>query len=434
MISRTRLSAEPDRDWLYCHAHDSDLSLSFDGRPIDRLRLAISEAEYDAKYHGGVLLPNVKPGKYKLGTGSVVDAIEVVKPPKRATAKVAAGDSAERLQKAINEGKRDITLAPGEHVLTRSVVLPDDSIIRGYGATVRAAAAITPTGDKRPAFLLGNNCTLYGCTFTHDDPNDHLLYGRDPKNEFPRGLVVADCTFRRCGMGFWFQDALIRDCRFERAGATIAASGLWLRCEFVGQAPMHAWAFGFGLGPVAMIDCVFDGTDRGPVFNSGAGPISDFLCVGLACRDIDQTPNGNEILLCEGAHEFSRATILHTRITGCQSMVQMDSPSSGVLMRDLLIDGGGGFCLWGKVHNWLVQDFELRNGAGIYLGPDSSDCRFLDGSIVNWQPGRVNQIWQNPSPIGFKRTIAAWSEGQGNRLERVQLMNATMRGFEVMGA
>lgn len=432
MLSRYQLSPERDRDWLLAWSYDGGLWLSFDDEPAERRPISPTELVYDADYHGVFALPkDAKPGKHTLGLGDASEVVVVVKPPARKKATIQPGLSADNIQAAIASGKRDITLAAGEHIFTRSVVLPDDTVIRGYGATIRGTEAIAGAGGHRPVFVVGKNISIYGVTFTHEQSTSIMLRGP----MVPTGLVLADCTFRRCMMGFFFTDALVRDCRFESAGAGIAAGGLWLRCAFTGPPYVHAWSHGTGLGAVAMVDCVFEGTDRGPIFQADGGSIDDFLSVGLRCSNISQTPNGNEIFLCEpGSTAFRRATILHTRISGCQSMaLQMDGQSSQCLVRDFFMDGGGGICLWGNVRDWIVQDFELRNGAGIYCGPNCTGVRFIDGSIVDWRPGRINQAWQNPSPLGYQRTIAAWSEGEGNRLERVMLANATMRGFEVQG-
>jgi hypothetical protein len=285
-------------------------------------------------------------------------------------------------------------------------------------------------------YVGGQDVTVRGITFVYDQPGMVFLCNPPLQNS---GLVVADCTFRRCNLGFYLGGCLIRDCVFDRGGAVIAPGGLYLRCQFNGPSMQHAWSHWGQLGPTALIDPFFRDTDRGPVFSAANAPIEDFLCVGLTCRGIDRTPNGNEIVLVEGANPFRRSQFFHTRISCCQSsLFQFDQVAADLYARDLFMDGGMGVLLWGKdVSNVTVQDFELRNGAGIYVGPKARNCSFIDGSVIAWAPGRGNQHWQNPGPFGHLRTVACWSDGPNaatNKLTRVPVLAlpaglTAVRGF-----
>lgn len=416
MIFRTKLTLERDRDWSYCWDRL--------GMPALPLRLSRVEDEHDAKQHGGFMATKAGPLANQVG-----NFIVQPKPYRKFKRIHATEDSAAQMQKALNGGYRELLLEPGEHLFDRSVNCPDGTLIRGYGATLRGLGKPVLGSEKSPLFVLGNDVGIYGATLTHDGGKE-VLFADAP---YPTGLVLADCIFRQCNLGYWLREALIRDCLFDRAGCVIAPAGLYLRCRWQGIGPQHAWAFGFGLGSAAMIDCIFDGTDRGPIFNAINGPIEGFLSVGLACRDINQAPNGNEILLCESG-PFNNALMLHTRISGCESAVcQMDVSSADCEMRDLAINGGAGLMLAGKVSNWAVQEFELRNGAGIYLGPDSASNKFANGTCIDWHPGRYNQVWRNPSKLGDARRCALWDEGRGNELANVDVLGLAPQYKPVVG-
>lgn len=431
---------DPDRDWTYCWTRGGNLGKTwrFGGETVAPFSIPSTVEFWDREFHGGIKA--TRPGQFEVDCGRGAEAVLTVAPPiNRKSKRIhASADSAYQIQRAVDAGYREFILEAGEHVLDKTVILPDDSMIRGYGAVVRRTAANPPAGEKSnlPAFIPGSNVSIYGLTFQHDR-SDLIFLSR----KSPSGLVCADCTFRRCQFGFFMKDVLIRDCRFESAGAVIVPGGLWLRCTFSGMPPQHTWAYWSNQGPVALIDCVFDGTDRGPIFNAAGGPISDVLCCGLICKNINATPNGNEIFLCEGEGPFDRPMVFHTRVTSCQSAVfQFDRVSRNGICRDLFIDGGMGLCLWGRnISGWEVSNFELRNGAGIYLGAGAKYNRFIDGSIIAWAPGRANQTYQNPSPLGYKRKIAAWAEGSGaatNVLQRVEFLGidrafTNLSGFTV---
>lgn len=421
---RTRLTiGDDDRTWTYLHSYAGGLDLTWTLGTVSGQAWPGSAVEewYDSSIHGGWTLPEgLKPGKYQLDTGAGSVALEVVAAPVRKKATIPAGDSLKAVRKALNQGFLDITLEPGEHVWGEMLALPGNCILRGYGATVRRAFVVN-VGTNWPAIYVGGqDISVYGVTFVYDRPGQ-VFYA----NPVVSGLVVADCTFKRCNFGFYMTGALIRDCTFDGGGAVIAPGGLWLRCKFNGPSMQHAWSYWSGMGPVFMLDPVFTNTDRANVFNAAGGPIEDFLCVGLCCRGIDRTPNGNEIGLVEGAGAFRRATYLHTRISGCQSaFLQIASVGTDIFCRDFAMSDGAGICLWwGAYENVTFQDFELRNGAGAYFGTGTKNCQMIDGSVISWAPGRGGQVWQNPSPLGYLRKIAVWNEGgPTNTLTRVPIL------------
>ncbi len=181
---------------------------------------------------------------------------------------------------------------PGERVF---VVLSAGNLATSQAVihSLRREFKDSPYNGNWPLFyFMGPNCSFYGLEFVYDRPGTVFV-----SNPAQSGLVVSDCAFRGCNLGWYFTEALIRDCRFDGGGATIAPDGLYLRCKFIGPGVQHAWNY-WGQQPVAMIDGSFVNTDRGPCFNL-RGDLAEFLCVGLTCSGINRTPNGNEILLAE---------------------------------------------------------------------------------------------------------------------------------------
>jgi hypothetical protein len=416
---RTRVTpGDPDRDFVY----------TWGGTAPGREQLSSAEAFYDTSHHGLYRLgPDAVPGPLALGGVTA----EVVAAPARPLRRVPATEgSLAAIKKATANGPVDLFLNPGLHRWDDTVVLPGGTRVFGYGAHVAHGYKAASFGNNWPIlFLAGGDISIYGVTFRHTRPGS-VFYA----NPAVAGLVLADCTFRNCNLGFFATGAFVRDCDFIAAGATIAPGGLYLRCRFFGPPGTHAFCYWSGQGPLAVLDCVFDGTDRGPTFNTAWGPQHGHLFVGTACRNINGTLNGNEIFAFEGPGPFNNHVINHTRVTDCQGAVlqwggNADGHAEANSVRDLFVDGGSGISFWGGAVGNTVEDFELRNGAGIYCGTQARDNVFRNGSVINWAPGRGNQHWQNPSHLGHLRTLAVLDEGVNNVLDAVHILDTSKQGF-----
>ncbi len=97
-----------------------------------------------------------------------------------------------------------------------------------------------------------------------------------------------------------------------------------------------------------------------------------------------------------------------------------------------------GLILWGNLQRVTLQDFELRNGAGIYCGENCQGFQAIDGNVIAWQPGRGDQIFQNGSPVfGYARKVACIAVGSNaatNKLTRINVLGTTFTpssGFKV---
>jgi hypothetical protein len=430
-LSRTTLTAgDPDRNYALVWSVDAGLGLAYKlgQTPVPRQTLLAGEDDEGYEPFYGVLrVPDgTPPGRYVVDVGRGPEAtVQVAPSPVWKPAPVVqsgTGKSAETVQTALNAGHNYVTFAPGIHTFDRTVTVPGVATFDAYGA-VLARQMANPVGDKFPLFDLSNapGCGFYGLNVFYDQPSSVLW----ANPTIIPGTVLANCRFRGCNLGFYLRDALVRDCLFENAGAGVAPAGLWLRVTFSGRGLQDPFDFWANVGPLAMMECVFRGTRRGPCFNAGHGPIADGLYVGTQLADINATPNGCESFLCESG-TWDRNMVFRTRATGCLGAVlQLPGGGAGNLVNDLYVDGGVGinFCEPGPVTGTTVRQFELRNGAGIYC-PVGSGNLFQDGSVVQWAPGRGAESFQNGSPGLLGRTASCVSADPSNVLQRVNLWPA----------
>lgn len=435
---RTRLVVgDSDRNWTYISAADGNLSLVWhvNGKPYQPWPLPAVDATWEAGYHGGFVIADNQPaGNIVLDCshGPPVQ-IQVVVSPTRTNLTYPAGTSPASIQADIDKltkaGKvPDITLLAGPHTWNQMVTLPANAVVRGFNATIRRLP-LNNYGGNWPIFYVGGqDVSVYGLTFVNDQPGG-MVFAANPSQS---GVVVADCIFRRCNLGFYLTASLVRDCRFESGGAIISPSGLFWRCCFLGPSVIDPWQFWY-LGKdntAQMIDCTFDKTCRGPVFNALGQSINDPLFCGVECHGVVRGNNGDECWLVEGG-PVNRLIAFHCRTVGCDSAsFQFDGGSTDCYIRDFVQDGGAGVSVnpWLKgatSTNFVLDDFELRR-CGVYCGPGASGCSFTSGTIIGYLPTRGNQTWRNPAPLCDSRRIAAWAEGP-------QAATNTLSNVDVIG-
>lgn len=426
---RTRLiPGDPDRNWTCLFAADGSLGPDWraNGKPYQSEPIAQSESGYDASYYGVYTVPNNTPA------GVVIANCDRDKDPEvkltiqapiaRESITCVAGIGVGNVQVLLDQGIRDITLSAGLYTWDRFVSLPANTIIRGYGAIIRRTMINSYDNHYPIFFIAGENVSLYGMTFFHDKPDQVLA-----ANPTIDGLVVADCTIKRDNLGFFFTHSLIRDCKFDGGGMVICPTGMILRCTFTGPSeidPLQIWSN----GPCGVIDCHFIRTRRGPVFQAQGLTISDFLFVGVECHDIVTSDNKDECWLSEGGF-LQRMVCLHCRVRGCESATfQLDGGADQIFVRDFYQDGGSGPMVgWNSskpVTNFVLQDFQLSR-CGFYAGTACQGAKLIDGSVINFQPTRGSQSYQNPSPKAFNRITAVWAEGPfatTNKLIRVPVI------------
>lgn len=422
---RTELVAEPDRDSLVAWCYDGNLDLvwTLGNVNIQTKGTPQTESYYDPSTHGEISLPNgMKAGSYKLDAGRGPElTINVVSPPVRRTATIPP--DIVQLRAKIAAGFNDITIQSGTVWVDKITSLPDWLILRCDKVVFRRKYTGDALGNWA-MFSLGDRVSIYGAEFIHDKQPGNVFYsGLVPLKQ---GLVLVDCRFYRCDLGYFLKQAYVRDCKFIDAGCAIAPHGLYQRCRFTGcmQDPWR-WCYTQDLTPTAQIDCEYRNTTRGRTFAAAAG-LSDFLAVGTSYTEIDRVGGGAELDLFEGFGVIGRFTFLHTRVRRCVgSWLQVDHSANGIYARDVYIDGGQGILLWADVGcaNVVVQDFELRN-AGVWLGRFTTGADFTDGSIFDFSTGRHNSNFQQTGPQDLSRTVAAYAEGPNaatNTLTRIRI-------------
>jgi len=427
-VFRTQLViGDPDRDWTYLWSRFGNISTKYslvtkDGISIargDRFHLGWTCEWWEQLYHGG-FRPNYEallPGNYRLDIGRGPEsAISVITRKPRKEVTIAPGASADKIQGALNAGY-NLVLSPGLYEWNHAIILPDFSSIRGTSVYIKRL----PNNDyMERMFVAGENCTLAGLML---ETPGNVVHSSKPV----QGLVVKDCRLIRCDLGWGPSSVLIKDCVFDRSSCNIAPGGLYLRCRWENTAQdRHAFCLGGpSKGQIALIDCTFDATDRGPIFNALYGAITDGLFIGIRCHGINYTTNGNEIFLCEGTYEFSRHLFFHIRVWGCDSATfQFDHVARNNYARDVSLNGGIGLFLWGEeVTDNTFEDFEFRNGAGILLTEGAIRNTFINGAVIAWSPSRGNQTWMNPSAMDRREPIKITGKNAANKLTNVRVLS-----------
>jgi hypothetical protein len=319
---------DPDRNWSYAWDRAGKLPArpwAVAGKPVTSFRLASTNADdwWHQSYHGGFRLPpGLGAGTYPTPLGFPVT---VKAAPARRAIVVPAWNSAVAVRQAFATGFLDVTLAPGEHVWDSPVAPPPWAVLRGHGATVRV---LLSGASYNPAVVPGDYLSVYGVTFVADTPAQVFL------GQPAAGGVVADCTFRRIDLGWGFADVLVRDCAFVGCSVNSADPGLYLRCSFVGSAGQGFYCMYPRVGNLAVIQCAFTRCNRGIVFSTANGDISDNLFLNLDYVHCTR-PDG-ELFLVEGqgkGHAFDRNLVIGLHSTGCTgSLVQLDEVARGNLV------------------------------------------------------------------------------------------------------
>jgi len=403
VFSRLQVTpGDPQRDWFYVWSRSGvpagPVSLAAMGEPpvaCERFLLGWPAWQGDDVYHCGIRVPSkLAEGLYFLRFGDTTTGTRVTVAGRtmRTAARVApGGEDAPRIAKALADHD-EVTLLPGEYWLDRAVRVPAGRALRGPGAVLRKIP--NPADRFDCLFLPGDGCAFDGLTFR---ANDAVFFNDDAG----RNVVVDNCTLEDCQLGYWVNEGLLVDrCRFVRASAGIVRCGLWHRCRWIGLTRhFHAWVAWGQPDPrfrPAVIDAVFDGTDRGPGLTSNWGDLSDTLLHSVEVRGVSRVYGGNEIFGFEvgGARKgLRRLLAMHVRAYHCEGQVQFwTGDVADCLLRNLVLDGpsvhfsaADGSPMTGNV----IEESEFRGG-GIFFAPTATNNEVRRCGFTGWRPTRAN--------------------------------------------
>lgn len=271
-----------------------------------------------------------------------------------------------------------VRLSPGER--QNSLTARSGEQIRGYGCTMTGNLAVNP------------GCTIVGLTI------DGNVTGSFDN------VVFDSCVFRRGQIGP-FQESdrgcLFRDCRFENATCATCSSGCFLRCLWLGRPSMGGHNFCNERSTrLAVIDGVFQRTDRGLILRSMWGPNSDNLYAGIQFENINATPNGGELICVEGSGTgFNRNLIFALRQSGCVGGVSLfDSIASDNLFDNIRVPVD--VCGLNRQTGNIIQD---------------SECDYVR---INWpndkggyNSGASNTLLRYVACVGFKPSARGLASG-----------------------
>lgn len=382
--------------------------------------------------------PGTPPGTYGLEVGPSFGVVVTVSAPPLAVGPAAwfGPDtvclSADAVQAALDR-RWQTWFRPGNYYFTKSLNLPPHSTLRGRGAKFIRLNNGDPNDVGQPLFRAGQDCLLDGLELV---PHDLAFH----HHSVVTGLTLKDCAIRCGNFGYQYERSFFDRCLWDGGGMTIGAPhGRYRRCRWT-RNPSGTNAFAVSgpcVGGLVLEDCEFDDTDRGPVHRCLVGPVSDNLCVGLRCRNIQRDSNGNEMVSAEGngLYGFDDNLVVGTRVHNCDGnfFLPWDAPARRNLVLDTVVKGGGGIWLAGvndvaQVGN-VYDQFELHDTDGIRLGWRDGNGRrhglgiadnaVRNGAILNFCPSRLNQGRYDPAVYQRTDWLDVVACGPGNRLENV---------------
>lgn len=387
------------------------------GTRAPRRSLVPQESPTDRWLWAMVRVPaGLAPGAYKLwqtNTGLGFGLINVIAPPEaRPVATLApppgGADESAAIQALLDAGK-DVELLPGTHYLARAVTLRPGSTVRG---TLAGAVRLIrwPSAEKlQPCFYHADIAAVRDLTI---DLRGAAATGQavvmyiHPSGQTPpsRNLELTGLVVLGGSLGEWpGGGALIADCVFHRSCANGRGQALFHRCTFVGVSGGNAF-YARGVSEMAVVECVWEDTDRGPVFNVSNGATSSRnLLARIAMRGQEWVDNGCEGISVEGSGSpsetgrFDFNVVAHVRQRGEGSAIQLDLiGATGNYLGDVLAVGGD---VWFRANNsagqaqsgnW-IDACELRGGR-LRFGPFARANLVTDTAVVGQTASAHNQF------------------------------------------
>lgn len=395
-ISRTTLSRGA---WTYVWSHLGDLHLAAwtlvpGNYPLAVISLGLRSLEptWDDYYHQALRVPNNVPiGSYQLVksgvdtevTISIEAAPDTTTPSPPAPIDPSVSDPATAIETALQSG--NVALKGGTYMIDRAITVPTTygsvpqvgRTLRGYGATL--IRSYQPGYSVNPIFSFSGDGRFLvdGVTFAAErrPAGTYLDLGTvalaDGFNQPRTNVTLRRCVSRNVNLGEWNKPGfLAEDCRWEEGGVCHQVTGpaLFLRCTYRGLADpsfSQAWSTWVGTN-MAILDCDFIGTDRGPIFNGYRGTIEKNLVSGVDCDHLAYIDNGCEGIGLEGAnYPVNNNLFLHFRYRGeGPGLVMWGVNATGNRLRDFVMDGGFGIELGGGLQqtNNTFLEGEVRGG------------------------------------------------------------------------
>lgn len=220
--------------------------------------------------------------------------------------------------------------------------------------------------------------------------------------------VGVGLTFESLPIEVKKPDTLYLRCTFNRS-PVFASCGMFVDCEWRGLATpgigtTHAFSSWGTSGPLAIIGGLFDGCDRGPVFNLRERPAVEPLLADITIRGVSWIDNGNELLCVEGGGDrrdgpaLERAILMRWRVSQSEGdFTFFHTPIRDCLLSNITVDRGS-VVFFGEapqVGNTLEM-IELRNGR-IILGNGATGNRITRCALLNQGPTRGNKFYTDPS-------------------------------------
>jgi hypothetical protein len=351
------------------------------------------ESADDPTYHGELLAP-ATPGAYTLTAGGAVFQFQVAAPvARKGVQRLAPGTTVATAQAQLDKGY-DLLLDPGLYPWGRSVYgatvaalplrVPDGATVTGPGAVIIADPTVPPPAAswQLAGLFSAPNATIDGVTF-------RLPGGRVCSNVYSPNLALRRCKLDCTGIADPGPGLVMEDCEVTgpTSGVFTSLGGLLRRVNFHDTSDGHAFVAWKADGNLALIDCRFVRTGRGPVFQPNWGDVKNCLFLGTEIEH-PRSENGRESFLCEQPavplspllYGFHNNLILHSLAVTDGSAIQWDGAASGNLVRDYTVHGGGGFVLWGKgISGNTFSGYKLDGGATIQLDASTGGNVFVNG-------------------------------------------------------
>lgn len=402
-VWRTELAVgDPLRDWTVIWRAEGGLKGPFllkkDGKtyPVSPEDFWVGIPN-EPLYARGLRMPaNTPAGTYELtNNGITIAGISIVQSKQNWNARKITPEefSETAIENWLAGGLDEIIFTPGVYLVKRTLNLPPDKRLTGYGGAKLVRTNMSGEYHNDRMFQASPRLTFVGLGF---DTTSLLMHGDRPAP----GIVFSECSLYQGALGFWAaaDGLLVVGSVFNRASAGQPNGGLWLRCNFHGIGPSgyHAWATNTLTSSCGLVDCIFDGTDRGPQYR---GACNAPLCRGLCVRNVGHIDGGNEVLGGEGgAGSFvDRGVFFHHRYYNNEGDITWwDTTVSNSVFVDL---AGTDVAFYGGFQNFTnntLYGFEFRGGMGIQLGLHAKNNVLDQCNVLNYIPRRSNSFGSQP--------------------------------------